>query len=230
MNDEQRTCIICLDSPQQGKSLFLLQCGCRTAWFHESCESTWIKHLQPSDFPPKCPTCRRGIDFEFEYSFFYGINQRYFLWIFSLVICELFMCSVFSFDKLLHQAWYLPAQTAYILLLPFIIPSKNDLLYFLHQLRYRYLVFSAAWFIHVLKYKQLLSLYPDNTINLLIIFGFLHTLALTLHEVQNYCSHDHYRVEPFISFVTGYTLIHCDTLHFRQRSPVALKGDKLSSS
>ncbi len=214
MNDEERTCIICLDSPQQDKPLFLLQCGCRTAWFHTSCETIWIEHLQPSDFPPKCPTCRREIEFQFKYSFSYkdGVNQRYLWWISSLVLCELFMCSVFSFDKLLNQAWYLPAQTAYIVSLPFIIPSKNDVLYFLHQLRYRYLVFSAAWCIHVFKYRQLMSLYPDNTLNLLIVFGFAHILGLTLHEFQNYCSHEHYRMEPFISFVTGYTLIHCGTL------------------
>jgi hypothetical protein len=230
MGEEERTCIICLDSPQQGNPLFLLHCGCRTAWFHEACETNWIEHIQPVDFPPKCPTCRRNIQFCLKHSFVYqnGVNQRYFWWICSLFLCELFMCSVFSFDGY-HQAWYLPSQSILIVSLPLIVQSQHDILYFLHHLRYRYLAFSLSWFIHVFKYKKLLSLYPDDTLNLLILIGFVHVIGLVLQEVHNYYSHDHYRIDPFISFVTGYTLIHSETLHFRQSPPIPLKGNKLPS-
>lgn len=229
MGEEERTCIICLDSPQQGNSLFLLHCGCRTAWFHESCETSWMEHLQLVDFPPKCPTCRRDIQFRLKYSFAYrdGINQRYMWWIASLFCCELLMCIMFSIEHSLHQAWYLPTQSILIISLPLVLPSKNDVLYFLHQLRYRYLVFSMGWVFHVLKYKKLLSLYPDNTLNILILLGFLHIIGLVLQEVYSCYSHDHYRIEPFIAFTTGYNFIHREVLHFRQTPPIALKGDKL---
>jgi hypothetical protein len=230
MGDEERTCIICLDAPQQSKPLYLLHCGCRTAWFHETCETIWMEHLEPQDFPPKCPTCRREIQFRFKYSFSYseGVNQRYMWWIVSLFCCELFMCSVFSIDHFLHQAWYLPAQSVCIVALPFLIPSKHDVLYFLHQLRYRYLVFSASWFIHVYKYRQLISLYPDNTINLLILLGVAHVLCLFLQQVKNLYSHEHYRMDPCIAFASGYHFMHRETLHFRQSPPLTLKGNKLS--
>jgi hypothetical protein len=227
MGEEDRTCIICLDSPQQGNPLFLLHCGCRTAWFHESCETNWMEHLHTTE--PKCPTCRRDIQFHFKYSFAYqdGLNQRYLWWIASLFFCELVMCTMFSVEHLLHQAWYLPSQSILIVSFPLILSSKNDILYYLHHLRYRYLVFLMSWFIHVFKYKKLLSLYPDNTLNLLIFSGFLHIIGLVLQEIHNYCSHDHYRIQPFIAFITGYTFIHCDVLHFRQSPPIALKGNKL---
>lgn len=223
MGEEERTCIICLDSPQQGKPLFLLHCGCRTAWFHEACETIWMEHLHMAE--PKCPTCRRSIQLRLKYSFAYqdGINQRYLWWIASLFCCELFMCVMFSTDKLLHQTWYLPTQTIIIVSLPLIVPSRYDILYFLHQLRYRYFAFSLSWFIHVFKYKKLLSLYPDDTLNLLIVIGFIHMLGLVLQEIHNYYSYDHYRIDPFISFVTGYNLLHRDTLHFRQSPPIPLK-------
>jgi hypothetical protein len=226
MNEPERTCLICLDPPLDQNPLFLLTCGCNTAWFHESCENLWLTH-QSTDEIPKCPTCRRFITFEYKYSFHYkaGINQKYFWWCCSLVLIDFFTAFVFLLDGL-TQAIYLPLQSCFILTIPLVSKSRYDLLYFLHQIRYRYLVFAMSWVIHVFKYKKLLSLYPDNTINILVFVSSLHVICLLIQEIQNFCSHDHYHVHPYIHYIVGYTFLHKDTLHFRKSSPTALEGNK----
>jgi hypothetical protein len=223
MSDEERQCIICLDAPQKQNPLFLLTCGCRTAWFHDTCEKEWMEHLT---YPPKCPTCRRIIEITLQYSFAFhhGINQQYFWWIASLFCIEVCMASTFTFSDY-YQVWNLPCQSIFILSIPYISSSKNDLLYFLHQLRYRYIVFVIAWFIHIIKYKKLISLYPDNTFNMLIIVGAVHVFSLIIQEFQNYCSPFHYSVDPHTAFTIGYTFPHKEILLFRESSPIPLKGN-----
>ncbi len=215
MNDSERTCVICLEAPIEKNPLYLLTCGCNTSWFHESCELLWMAHKDSIEVP-KCPTCRRDVQFCYTYSFDYrvGINQKYLWWCCSLIGLDLFMCSIFTYEGI-PQALYLPSQSLFILLLPHIIKSRHDLLYFLHHVRYRYIVFAFSWVIHVFKYKHAMSLYPDMTINLLVFLGFLHTIGLLCQEVHNYFSSDFYYVDPHIHFVTGYNLVHKDVLHFK---------------
>lgn len=231
MNDEERTCIICLESPLENQPLQLLTCGCRTSWFHPSCEKTWIQHIHPIDFPPKCPTCRREVDFMFQYSFRFqdGLNQKYLWWTSSIFGIEVCIASVLSLDGF-HTGWILPAQTMLIVSIPFFIQSRHDLLYFLHHLRYRYFSLTVSWLIHLYKFQKLLFVYPDTTVNLLVFFGALHVLCLLIQEIGNYCSHDHYRIDPFISFVVGYDLLHKEVLPFRKTPSSTLKGNKTSRS
>ncbi len=229
MNEEERTCVICLDGPLEDRPIHLLQCGCRTAWFHSSCETIWIQHLQPEDFPPKCPTCRREVQLRLQYSFRFhaGVNQKFFWWVFSLIGADMFMAFVLSLNEL-YQAWYLPSHSLLILSLPYVFSSRHDLIYFLHHVRYRYLAFAASWFIHIFKYKKMYTIFPDNTLNFLIFASTIHVISLLCQEIHNYCSYDHYRIDPNIGFVTGYICLHSETLLFRKGPSVSLERDKTS--
>jgi hypothetical protein len=231
MNDEERTCLICLEGPLEENPIHLLQCGCRTSWFHSSCETTWIQHLQLENLPsecPTCPTCRRDIEIRFQYSFFFqnGTNQKYFWWVMSLIGADIFMAFVLSLNGY-YQAFYLPSHSFFILAIPYISPSRYNLLYFLHHVRCRYLVFAGSWFVHVFKYKNMYALYPDNTLNVLLFLSSLHIITLVCQEIHNYFSYDHYRIDPNGSFITGYMCVHSQTLFFRKSPPIPLEGDKL---
>jgi hypothetical protein len=210
--------------------LYLLTCGCQIAWFHQTCELTWINHIQAEDFPPRCPTCRRRAEFRLHYSLWWsdGINQKYFWWSLFLIGLDTFVAGLFAYKKGLTQAFYLPLQSSFILVLPFVSKSRHDLLYFLHHVRYHYLVFALSWVYHVFKYKQYKHLYEDSTVNLLIFAGFIHIVTLVLQEIRNYWSYDHYHMNPLTPFVIGYTFLHKDVLHFRKSSPSALESTKTS--
>jgi hypothetical protein len=225
-DDEERICLICLENPQKQNPLFLLQCGCRTSWFHEECKKEWIKHI---NYPPKCPTCRRSIEFTVQYSFAFrdGMNQQFFWWSMNIFLVEVFMAIIFTWNGY-YQVLSLPGQSILILSIPYIFSSHHDLLYFLHHLRYRYLTFAFIWCFHIFKNKKLISLYPDDTLNLLVAFGAIHVFYLLLQEIHYYFSPFHYAIDPHVGFIVGFHLPPKETLVFIEKPTISPSKRKIT--
>lgn len=149
MDEGLPSCVICLEEPEEGNPLYLLACGCRVAWFHCSCEYAWLS--QQRMFPYQCPTCRRITPMITNYSFSYwaGDDQKYF--VHTLATCGAYTLyfTISSFTQYKHL-YSLGLQEIAILTLPFILPSWNDLSYYLFHMRFHLLstsfIYSLAFF------------------------------------------------------------------------------------
>ncbi len=118
---QEDPCLICLEPAVPNNPLFLLHCGCRASWFHQSCEHLWISSLPPiAAGSILCPTCRRPI----------GLKTNYCLaWTAGPDQLKLWICGGFGVLELLYviclcvlgtsKGWFLFGCTTYILTFPF---------------------------------------------------------------------------------------------------------------
>ena len=131
MTQEETTCCICLETATIKESIQLLGCGCKVAWFHQSCENNWITN---TEYPYSCPTCRRNVPMFCNYSFSYelGPEQRLFWTAMILLSLESIICGLAFLAKVPIVECF-PFQSASILLTPFIIPSNKTYQYYLYH-------------------------------------------------------------------------------------------------
>ena len=106
-------CCICLDSDVRLR----LKC-CKSAWFHDICETQWIEF---EEYPFLCPVCRQHVPMKTNYSLSYqaGPDQQLF-WIAMCVIGT--ESTVFRIFPLTQLA---------IIAFPFVIRSGQFLPYFI---------------------------------------------------------------------------------------------------
>lgn len=121
MERSQTVCIICLEEATPDNPLWLLKCGCKTGWFHSSCEGMWLSSITSGSI--LCPACRRVVQLKTNYCLIYTAGPEQFrLWVCSLGLTgELFYACVgaaLGYRNLL----YLPASSAILLTLPFVSP------------------------------------------------------------------------------------------------------------
>ena len=215
------SCVICLEEPEEGNPLFLLACGCRVAWFHRSCEYAWVS--QQHIFPYQCPTCRRITPMITNYSFSYwaGEDQKYL--VHTLAACGAYTLyfTICSFTQYTHL-YSLGLQEIAILTLPFILPSWNDLSYYLFHIRFHLLstsfVYSLA-FLGPVEKREPIYFYS-------VLVGYIHLSVLYivfLHEWQNRPSFL-IRQDPLNPYAISREVLHVDLI--TKAPPNTREGNK----
>lgn len=171
-------CLICLEPAVPNNPLMLLQCGCRTSWFHESCEHLWISSLAPVA-SILCPACRRPISLKTNYCFAWtaGPDQL-----------KLWVCGALGSLELLYvllagtTTFYLFGCTAYILLLPFWWPKT--IWYYDGYVSHALIHFGGETLILALCFLQ--NTPYTQVIDLQLAFTMVHSITLTLvHFVES---------------------------------------------
>jgi hypothetical protein len=219
MDEQQRSCIICLDTPQEKNPLHLLSCGCKTAWFHTSCADTWLSHIPLVDYPPACPTCKRYVILKIKYSFQFkaGLNQKYLWFTLSLFPVEILLALSFCLQlkNIYVTPFYIPIQSIFMLTIPYIIRSKYDINFFLHNYRFKVLVQFFILLYYMLRYRYSYYIFVDQIINTIILFNFVHFLSLFLIHVKNRFSAEYEYMDLYLPYVKGYEFEYVNTLFFK---------------
>lgn len=216
--NEQRNCIICLDVPQEKNPLHLLSCGCKAAWFHNSCAETWLSHIPLEDYPPTCPTCKRYVILKIKYSFQYndGLNQKYLWWTLSLFPAEFFLTSSLYVHLTSSQYYpfYIPLQSILLFTIPFLIRSKKDFNFFLHNYRIKVLLQSFILIFYMIKNKELYFQLLDQPINVMIFFNFIHLISIFILQLNERRTSYYEYMDLYLPYVKGYDFEFVDTLLF----------------
>ncbi len=213
--NEPQTCLICLDSPQDKNPLHLLSCGCKTAWFHSTCADMWLSHIPLADYPPECPTCKRYVMLKIKYSFQFkdGINQKYLWFTLSLFPAELLFALnlFFQIHSENNYALYIPCQSICLFTIPFIIRSKHNMNFFLHN--YRFKVFFEVLIIlfNVLKNKSNSYLFVDNYVTMIVLLNFAHFICLFLLHVNDRWNGSYEYMDLYLPYVKGYEFEYVET-------------------
>jgi hypothetical protein len=130
----ENTCCICIEGPNKKESIRLISCGCNCAWFHRSCETEWIYSMN-DEIPYKCPTCRRIVPMKTNYSFSYDAgDEQKFLW--KVGYCMSAEILVLFMKKTL---WVLPCQSILIVSMPFMLPTYQNVSFYLMNVHLRIL-------------------------------------------------------------------------------------------
>lgn len=232
MNEQQRSCIICLDSPQEKNPLHLLSCGCKTAWFHNSCADTWLSHIPLADYPPACPTCKRYVLLKIKYSFHFkdGLNQKYLWFTLSLFPVEFLLALSFcvQLGTISQTPFYIPIQSIFLMTIPYLIRSKHDMNFFLHNYRFKVLCESLILLYYMLRYKYSYYLLVDQIINTMITFNFVHFLSIFLIHVHNRWSSQYEYMDLYFPYVKGYEFEYVDSLFFNHIATITA-GDIINN-
>lgn len=212
--EHDRTCIICLESPFQGNPLLLLSCGCKVAWFHRACELQWMERLNVYEGMLHCPVCKRTPRMKTNFSFTRtaGPAQEFLhqiLWLFGTEIGV-------SMLLILNGGYYaisLPVQTYCILTIPFLIPSKHDLICFLQHIRLRFLLNFIYILLSYLATQKYIFMNAHQVSYHLSLMGWIYVVALLLNKLNEYhCMFNHERKHPLASFAISREIYHIETL------------------
>lgn len=221
---EEERCIICLDAPLQENPLLLLACGCKTAWFHRSCQISWMIHVS---YPLKCPTCKRLVPLALHYAYHpsFGKAQQKLRMIFLLGVAESFLAiSLWGQYKIqtgmnVPELFILPIQSILLLNLPLILHSQYDILTAINHVCYK----NAFQILYLVFYHSRRGLYPflniPNTANILILLGFLHTLIFFMQILESRYGRHLQAINPLTPFLVGYDTIYANQLDFIEPPP-----------
>lgn len=230
MNDTDRICLICLEGAKEENPISLLDCGCKTSWFHQSCEDMWLSYIEHTITEynnPKCPTCKREVSIQAKYIFLsqVGKNQEYLYNTLLLIGSECILSlSYMSFHA--EQAWLIPIQSVCILSLPILFRTNKDLLFSMHNIRIKSLIQVLYMISYMVYNRQLIYFDPYQTSNNMVGIGFSYTIFLVFCMFIQAWYHDTIPVDPFRPFCTGYTLLHKQTLGVSQTIPSSLEGNE----
>ena len=231
MEEDGRTCLICLDPPLKESPLFLLACGCKCGWFHESCEREWLERVPLYDYyhngTPPCPACKRVPRMTTNFSFAYtaGPAQEY-AWQTLWIFCGEIGLTVSLFAMGGRWAVCLPLQSYLTLLLPFLIPSRRDVLFFIQRLRYKYMLFLSYVFLRFVVHHQLLHTNAKESSLHLAWIGNMYFFCLLLASLNQWQEMPRgQRMHPFASFAISREMKHAGTL-FAEPVPGTTKGLK----
>ena len=221
---EEERCIICLDAPLQENPLLLLACGCKTAWFHRSCQISWMIHVS---YPLKCPTCKRLVPMHLHYAYHpsFGQAQHKLRMIFLLGAAESLLAMTlwgqykFQTGIDIPETLLIPIQSILLLNLPRILHSQYDILTAINHVCYKnafqilYLVFyhlRRGWYSH-------LNI-PNHTI-ILIFLGCMHILVFGLQILESRYVRYAPPIDPLTPFLVGYDTIYVRQLDFIEPPP-----------
>jgi hypothetical protein len=216
---EERTCLICLDGPQEENPIYLLSCGCKISWFHRSCQMNWMSHLH-SQYPLRCPTCKREVPMHLHYAFdpSFGLQQRKLRMITFLGAAESFLAislwSQYYFETNLQlpETLLIPIQSLLLLYLPLMIHSEYDTItamkhvYYKNGIQVIYLVF----YYFRRGFYNIYSL--PNHITFLVFIGFLHTLIFGAQILESRYARRIQPINPLTPFLIGGDTIYADVL------------------
>lgn len=234
----ERTCLICLDGPQVENPLYLLNCGCKTSWFHRSCQMSWIEHNPLSHLPITCPTCKRPIQIQLFYEFdpSFGEAQRQLRLCSALVAAESFLavCLWFQYTTAtgmdLPEVLLIPCQSILLFYLPNILHSEYDIMTSMKHVFYK----NAIQVFYILFY-QLRSKYSASHlipahVFFLVFMGMLHIVGQAgMILISRYNHSDRVR-DPFFPLAVGYDTVYVDTLYFVEPPANSFEGKGQSRS
>ena len=232
---EERSCLICLDGPQEENPIYLLSCGCKTAWFHRSCQMNWMSHIT-SQYPLKCPTCKREVPMHLHYAFHqsFGLAQRKLYVITFLCAAESFLALslwfqyTFETGMQLPETLLIPTQSLILFYLPMIVHSEYDLLramkhvYYKNGIQVIYLIFyyfRRGWY-------NILSL--PNHITFLVCMGLLHIVFFGAQILESRYSRRVQYIHPLTPFLVGYDTVYADMLTVKTTTN-STEGDSTTS-
>lgn len=224
--DHNRTCIICLDSPIQGNPLLLLSCGCKVAWFHQSCEIQWMERLNVYEGMLHCPVCKRIPRMKTNFSFTRtaGPAQDFLHQVLYLFGGEITLSIILILQSGFYAA-YLPFQSYCIFMMPFLIPSKYDLICFLQHIRLRYLLNFMYILLSYIARQKMMFMNAKEVSYHLSLLGWVYLVALLLSKLNEYVNMlKHERKHPFASFAISREIHHVDSLF--EAIPSTTKGFK----
>lgn len=216
----EHQCCICLSPPSENSPLYLLDCGCKVGWFHQSCENEWLDHIPLADFSPRCPACRRPPKMKTNYSFspFAGNPQKE-LWFTLVYISAESACAGFLLFQGFSWAWILPIQSAGMGLIPFLKYSDSDLLFYLKLIRGKYSLQLTTLIFSLLFHIPLQSTYP-----ILEKIGFGLYFLIFLFHVCRISAPPHERgpvVHPLTSFAISREIEHRAVYSFSIEKPTS---------
>jgi hypothetical protein len=191
-------CMICIDNPSKENPIYLLSCGCKQSWFHESCKNLWISK---TEHPLCCPICKRKIQMKWNYcfSYFAGPYQK-----------QLWHCAICFFFEFLYAIYYnfysLPIFTISTLSMPFMISSPRTLRFFVNTVQLKYFIHSF-YFIYVL-------LLEKNILNINLNFLFYSSIIQYLVVCINQMNDKRPSVDPLIPYA-----ISCDVIYVSLLTP-----------
>jgi hypothetical protein len=207
---DEIVCLICLDGPREKEPLRLLSCGCRSAWFHTVCESTWVAR---SPHPLVCPTCRRLPNFKPLYSFScYAGEAQWRLWsVLGMIGAESTFIFALSWNTpYFSQVWIFPVENVCVLCIPFMIRTRADISFYMNQVRLRYCISLCIFFGFVLLNTKFHA--PDALRSCLFIqqlYGLVHICYLLAKMgVEPHEPSPH----PFTPFIADFCLEHSEVL------------------
>lgn len=223
MSDDEHTCLICLDPPKGEAPLFLLSCGCKVAWFHATCEHEWLSRISFYEGTPPCPVCKRVplMKTNFSYSYGAGPAQEFFWQTIWLIGCELFISISLA---LTGGTWavVLPIHSYGIILMPLLIPSRHDMIWFLQRIRIKIFFHLAYIFLKVVLYHELAHTNARQSANHMAFIGTLYCIVLLLAQINQLPLRPFERAHPFLAFAISREIKHSATA-LTKTVPRALK-------
>lgn len=174
---EPPNCIICLDTFSEINPLYLLPCGCKSAWLHLECEGNYLVHQQESIL---CPLCRRIIKLKTNYCFWPSAGNI------QLVFCFILLGSLLE----LPYNYFIFIETHSILLLPFILNTTKTIDFFIAHIYFKQLTITG--------FILLEFIFSFNTHNIILMMShtqFLLLIITHLLTVPGYSTKD--PLEPF---------------------------------
>ena len=198
MGAHEEACCICLEHPSKGNPIYLLACGCRSAWFHQECQNKWVSSYETRLVSFVCPTCRRHVPVETTYciSYYAGPDQQALWHSGAAILCEaLIACGIW-------KAHILPFQSASLLFIPYILPSTQLYPFYITHLRLKYslqALVSCIWM-----YEK------ESVIPLVIFVGYWYSFVLHLFTIIAYMKGGPSSIytDVFLPFAISRTVIH----------------------
>jgi hypothetical protein len=223
----ERTCLICLDGPQPENPLRLLKCGCKTAWFHRSCQMSWIEHNPLSHLPITCPTCKRPVQIQLHYEFHpsFGEAQRQLRNCSMLVAAESFLAICLWFQYTmgtgmdLPEVLLIPCQSIILFYLPNLLHSEYDIMTTMKHVYYK----NAIQVLYILFYHFRLRfssplMIPAHSF-FLVFMGMLHISGQAGMILYSRYTNQTLIRDPFLPLAVSYDTVYVDTLYFVEPPP-----------
>jgi hypothetical protein len=178
-------CIICLEPPLPQNPIFLLACGCKVGWFHDSCKNRWIDFQTDFDVL-RCPACRRPVPMKINYCFDWRAGpEQYYLSTTSVLLgCEVILSCSLVFSGV-QYAGFIPLQSVLIFCLPFMFPNKNSIFFYLNHIRARAAYYGLYILFHMFILHISVHEKPWRTYYHILFPGLFQCVLLLLTHCQN---------------------------------------------
>jgi hypothetical protein len=202
-------CIICLEGPLAQNPLYLLACGCKVGWFHESCKNRWVDYelneytIQTNSL--KCPACRRRVPFKTNYCFDWraGPEQKR-IWITGTFILNEICFGTGLMVYNVGFGYFIPLQSLVILCLPFVFNTNRSIIFYFNHIKARSVLIA---------FYNLTAFFMGNTFEKNAWRTFFHLMTpLTLQFLLLFLTHLQevplsYRVNPLFPFAISREVI-----------------------
>lgn len=182
---EPPNCIICLDSFSEINPLYLLPCGCKSAWLHLDCEGNYLTFVQEVIL---CPLCRRNIKLKTNYCFWPSAGNI------QLVFSFILLGSLFE----LSYNYLIFIETHCILILPFILNTNTTIDFFIAHIYFKQLTIIFLLFLEIIFFF--------NTMNIIVMLS--HTQLLLLFIGQLLRNIENPRKDPLEPFAISREIVH----------------------